>query len=44
VLEGVVMGPGRVRVSADSAPLSTPQRNGREPNRTTTQRRAELAR
>lgn len=44
VLEGVVLGPGRVRVSADSAPLSAPQRNGREPARTTQQRRAELAR
>lgn len=44
VLEGVVVGPGRVRVSADSAPLSTPQRNGREPIRTTQARRAEPAR
>lgn len=44
VLEGVVLGPGRVRVSADSAPLSTPQRNGRDPNRIIQQRRAELSR
>jgi flagella basal body P-ring formation protein FlgA len=40
VVEGVVLGPGRVRVSADSAPLSRPQPNGRSPQL----RRAELIR
>jgi flagella basal body P-ring formation protein FlgA len=40
VLEGVVVGPGRVRVSADSAPLAPPQPNGRTPQ----PRRAELVR
>lgn len=40
VLEGVVTGPGRVRVSADSAPVSRPQQN----NRNLPTRRAELAR
>ncbi|WP_291298432.1 flagellar basal body P-ring formation chaperone FlgA [Elioraea sp.] len=38
VLEAVVLGPGRVRVAADSAPISRPQQ-GRTP-----QRRAELVR
>lgn len=44
VLEGVVVGPGRVRVLADSAPLSAPQRNGREPARQPLPRRAEMSR
>jgi flagella basal body P-ring formation protein FlgA len=33
VLEGVVVGPGRVRVSADSAPVSQPQRTARPSDR-----------
>ena len=40
VLEGIVIGPGRVRVSADTAPLSPPQQN----NRNLPTRRAELVR
>jgi flagella basal body P-ring formation protein FlgA len=45
VLEGVVVGPGRVRVSADSAPVSQPARNGRPTDRLPQpQRRAEMTR
>lgn len=45
VLEGVVTGPGRVRVSADSAPVSQPARNGRATDRLPQpQRRAEATR
>jgi len=45
ILEGVVIGPGRVRVSADAAPISQPQRSQRPGERLPpAQRRAEVTR